>query len=72
MTGRRVTKFPKWKVAPMMLLQFFGGIGAGIIATFYPREATHLGISPAQFGAVFGIIHVALFLFGESHDDIFN
>ena len=57
--------FNKWKVAPIMTLQFFGGIGSGIIATFYPIEASSRGISSAQYGAVFGIIHIALFIFGK-------
>ena len=60
-----MVKFSKWRVAPIMTLQFFGGMGASMIVTFYPREASKLGISPAQFGVVFGIIHVTVFLSGE-------
>ena len=34
-------------------------------ATFYPIEARRKGATATQFGAVFGIIHLSLFIFGE-------
>ena len=40
------------------------GLCASLQATFYPLEAAKKEASPAQFGAVFGIIHLSLFIFG--------
>ena len=40
------------------------GVCASLQATFYPLEAARKGATPAQFGAVFGIIHLSLFIFG--------
>ena len=40
------------------------GLCASLQATFYPLEAAKKGSTPAQFGAVFGIIHLSLFVFG--------
>ena len=34
-------------------------------ATFYPIEAERKGATASQFGAVFGIIHLSLFMFGR-------
>ena len=34
-------------------------------ATFYPIEARRKGATATQFGAVFGIIHLSLFIFGN-------
>ena len=35
-----------------------------IEAPFYPIEAENKGANPAEYGAVFGIIHLAMFLSG--------
>ena len=40
------------------------GLCASLQATFYPLEAAKKGSTTAQFGAVFGIIHLSLFVFG--------
>ena len=40
------------------------GLCASLQATFYPLEAAKKGASPAQFGGVFGIIYLSLFIFG--------
>ena len=32
--------------------------------TFYPSEAEEIGATPAQYGFVFGIANLSLFLFG--------
>ena len=50
---------------PFLLLQFSVGLCASLQATFYPIEATLKGATASQFGAVFGIIHLSLFMFGE-------
>jgi len=47
-----------------MLLQCSVGLCASLQATFYPIEADRKGATPAQFGPVFGIIHLSLFIFG--------
>ena len=65
-----VKKSPKNKhflktVAPFMLLQASVGLCASLQATFYPIEAESKGATPAQFGAVFGVIHLSLFTFGK-------
>ena len=52
-------------IIPFLLLQFSVGLCASLQATFYPIEATLKGASASQFGAVFGIIHLSLFIFGE-------
>ena len=52
-------------LAPFLLLQAAVGCCASLQATFYPIEAASKGASPAQFGAVFGIIHLSLFTFGK-------
>jgi len=49
---------------PFLLLQFSVGLCASLQATFYPIEATLKGATASQFGAVFGIIHLSLFMFG--------
>ena len=51
---------------PFLLLQFSVGLCASLQATFYPIEATLKGATASQFGAVFGIIHLSLFMFGEA------
>ena len=51
-------------IIPFLLLQFSVGLCASLQATFYPIEATLKGASASQFGAVFGIIHLSLFMFG--------
>ena len=56
-------------IIPFLLLQFSVGLCASLQATFYPIEATLKGASASQFGAVFGIIHLSLFMFGESDSD---
>ena len=52
-------------ISPFMLLQMSVGLCASLQATFYPIEAELKGASPAEYGAVFGIIHLSLFIFGE-------
>ena len=52
-------------IIPFLLLQFSVGLCSSLQATFYPIEASSKGASAAQFGAVFGIIHLSLFVFGE-------
>ena len=52
-------------IIPFLLLQFSVGLCASLQATFYPIEATLKGATASQFGAVFGIIHLSLFMFGE-------
>ena len=52
-------------IIPFLLLQFSVGLCSSLQATFYPIEAASKGASPAQFGAVFGIIHLSLFTFGK-------
>jgi len=51
-------------IIPFLLLQASVGLCASLQATFYPIEAESKGASTAQFGAVFGIIHLSLFIFG--------
>ena len=53
-------------IIPFLLLQFSVGLCASLQATFYPIEARRKGATATQFGAVFGIIHLSLFIFGES------
>ena len=52
-------------IIPFLLLQASVGLCASLQATFYPIEAGLKGATAAQFGAVFGIIHLALFLVGK-------
>ena len=52
-------------IIPFLLLQFSVGLCASLQATFYPIEARRKGATATQFGAVFGIIHLSLFIFGE-------
>ena len=52
-------------IAPFMVLQASIGLCASLQATFYPIEAEVKGATASQFGAVFGIIHLALFIFGQ-------
>merc|ERR1711936_1392787 len=40
------------------------GLTDSIQAPFYPIKAEELGASPAQYGFVFGIIHLAIFISG--------
>jgi len=51
-------------IIPFLLLQFSVGLCASLQATFYPIEARRKGATATQFGAVFGIIHLSLFIFG--------
>ena len=51
-------------IAPFMFLQASVGLCASLQATFYPIEAELKGARASQFGAVFGIIHLSLFIFG--------
>jgi len=51
-------------IIPFLLLQFSVGLCASLQATFYPIEARKKGATATQFGAVFGIIHLSLFIFG--------
>ena len=54
-------------IIPFLLLQFSVGLCASLQATFYPIEAGLKGATASQFGAVFGIIHLSLFIFGEGY-----
>ena len=56
--------FSFFHLSPSLLPQTSIGLCASLQATFYPLEASKKGASPAQFGAVFGIIHLSLFVFG--------
>ena len=53
-------------IIPFLLLQFSVGLCSSLQATFYPIEASSKGASASEFGAVFGIIHLSLFMFGNS------
>ena len=52
-------------ILPFMFLQASVGLCASLQATFYPIEAELKGATASQFGAVFGIIHLSLFIFGK-------
>ena len=52
-------------IIPFLLLQFSVGLCSSLQATFYPIEASSKGATASQFGAVFGIIHLSLFMFGN-------
>ena len=52
-------------IIPFLLLQFSVGLCSSLQATFYPIEAASKGATASQFGAVFGIIHFSLFIFGN-------
>ena len=52
-------------IAPFMFLQASVGLCASLQATFYPIEAELKGARASEFGAVFGIIHLSLFIFGK-------
>lgn len=51
-------------ILPFLFLQCSVGLCASLQATFYPIEASNKGATASQFGAVFGIIHLSLFIFG--------
>jgi len=51
-------------IIPFLLLQFSVGLCSSLQATFYPIEASSKGATASEFGAVFGIIHLSLFMFG--------
>ena len=53
-------------IIPFLLLQFSVGLCSSLQATFYPIEASSKGATASEFGAVFGIIHLSLFMFGNS------
>ena len=55
-------------IVPFLLLQFSVGLCSSLQATFYPIEASSKGATASQFGAVFGIIHLSLFMFGKCHN----
>ena len=52
-------------IIPFLLLQFSVGLCSSLQATFYPIEASSKGATASEFGAVFGIIHLSLFMFGN-------
>ena len=52
-------------ILPFLALQSSVGLCASLQATFYPIEAELKGATAAEFGAVFGIIHLSLFIFGK-------
>ena len=52
-------------IIPFLLLQFSVGLCSSLQATFYPIEASSKGATASEFGAVFGIIHLSLFMFGK-------
>ena len=58
-------------IIPFLLLQFSVGLCSSLQATFYPIEASSKGATASEFGAVFGIIHLSLFMFGK-HSQKFN
>ena len=49
-------------VSSLACLNVCWGFMASIMAPFLPVEAEAKGASPSQFGPIFGIIHLALFL----------
>ena len=49
-------------VSSLAALNVCWGFMASIMAPFLPVEAEAKGASPSQFGPIFGIIHLALFL----------
>ena len=53
-------------IIPFLLLQFSVGLCSSLQATFYPIEASSKGATASEFGAVFGIIHLSLFMFGKT------
>ena len=53
-------------IIPFLLLQFSVGLCSSLQATFYPIEASSKGATASEFGAVFGIIHLSLFMFGKN------
>ena len=57
-------------IIPFLMLQFSVGLCASLQATFYPIEAGKKGATASQFGAVFGIIHLSLFIFGKNYRHI--
>ena len=40
------------------------GLTDSIQAPFYPKEASAKGATPAEYGFVFGVIHLAIFICG--------
>ena len=58
-------------ILPFMFLQASVGLCASLQATFYPIEEELKGATAAQFGAVFGIIHLSLFIFGKDINYVF-
>ena len=58
-------------ILPFLFLQCSVGLCASLQATFYPIEAESKGATAAQFGAVFGIIHLSLFIFGKCFEEFF-
>ena len=52
-------------ILPFLALQTSVGLCTSLQATFYPIEAELKGATAAEFGAVFGIIHLSLFIFGK-------
>ena len=52
-------------ILPFLFLEASVGLCASLQATFYPIQAELKGATAAQFGAVFGIIHISLFIFGK-------
>ena len=49
-------------VSSLAALNVCWGFMASIMAPFLPVEAEAKGASPSQFGPIFGIIHLALFI----------
>lgn len=57
-------------IIPFLFLQCSVGLYGSMQATFYPIEATQKGATSSQFGAVFGIIHLSLFIFGKCWNQV--
>jgi len=54
-----------WELAVLICAVYVTwGLTDSIQAPFYPIEADRKGANPAEYGAVFGIIHLAMFLAG--------
>ena len=62
-------KLNPWVMFPFLCLDASVGLCLSVQATFYPIEAQLKGATPAQFGAVFGTVFLAVFIFGELRNE---
>ena len=59
-------------VSSLACLNVCWGFMASIMAPFLPVEAEAKGASPSQFGPIFGIIHLALFVISPLMGKVIN